>query len=362
MFILLLISFLFFPNLVFATEPIVKITDFSSNSNPEWVQLTNTTDQEISLEGWVFKDEKDNTRNIDICLSPNSNQILEYTYGWLNDTGGDTIFLYNSNQELIDSLQYSSGVDKSSPSSTSTCLITTPIPTADPTITNPDSGVNLTEFMPYTSYEWIEIYNQNDFAVKLVGWQIKDIDLHTKDIPDLTIEANSFSIFEFRLFLNDSQSDKVILYNHNQNIVDSYQYEDDYYSSSRSWSKVDGNWCQADISKGQNNNSCIPTPTDSPPTATPTPTNTPIPTPTPTPDLNRYQAPTGNTPSVIMVPTSQENSPTPTPNPTLVPSSEGIVLGIDDNQSPKKNYLPLILIISGGLLLITPVIITKLKK
>lgn len=366
MLILLLIFFLLFSNNQVFAEPIVLITDFSSNSDPEWIQLTNNTDQDINLEDWFFKDEKDNIRDINICLSPNSNETIFYNGGWLNNTGGDIIFLYDVNQNLIDTLSYSIGISSVSPQNNNTCVIPTPIIiltptlTTDSTITNPPSGVNLTEFMPYSSIEWIEIYNQNDFAVKLVGWQIKDIDLHIKKIiPDLFIEANSFSVFEFGSFLNNTQSDKVILYNHNQNIVDSYQYEDNYYSLSRSWSKVDGNWCQTNLSKGQSNNSCIPTPTDSPPTATSIPT--PIPTLVPTIDLNRYEPSLEPTASIILDPIEEdivvkEIESTNTTTPT------GIVLGEKSIKKDKKNYLPLILIISGGLLLITPMIITKLKK
>lgn len=242
----------------------------------------------------------------------------------------------------------------------------TPSATITPTL-NPDDGVFLNEFMPYLSLseEWIEIYNKNDFSVVIDGWKIEDILAQVGlTINNITIEARSYLVLNLtKGILNNSGSDKIILRNHNNAIVDSHHYEDGYYSLNKSWSKVDGNWCQADISKGQINNDCFIFPTI-PPTLTstpiPTPTNTPA--PTPTPDLNRYQAPTGPTPSVIMAPTSKENTPTPISSPTLTPSSEGMVLGIDDNQPPKKNFLPMIFIVLGGILLITPVIITKIKK
>lgn len=371
MFILLLISFLFLPKSILAVDSsVVTISDFSSDSDPEWVQLTNNTDQDINLTNWALRDENDEGDDkdsiiLDICISPNSFEIITNNTHWLNNAG-DAIYLYNSEKELVNSLSYSPGNDKSPPESNNTCVIPEPtpiptlVPTTDSTVTNPDSGINLTEFMPYSAIEWIEIYNQNNFDVKLVGWEIRDNGSNIKSInPDLFIKANSFAIFEFSRFLNNDQGDKVALYNQNQNIVDSHFYENGYYSPERSWSKVNGSWCPTISSQNKINNSCFifPDPINTP---IPTPTNTPA--PTPTPDLNRYQAPTGFTPSVIMAPTSKENTPTPISNPTLTPSSEGMVLGIDDNQPPKKNFLPMIIIVLGGILLITPVIITKIKK
>jgi hypothetical protein len=218
--IILLIFFLIFSHPIFAITPTVQITDFSSDSSPdEWIQIANTTSENINLEGWYFKDAANGVRNVDnICLSPNSFQIIKYNDGWLNNTG-DTIKLYNSTETLIDELIYSDSdsKDQIAPVSTNTCVL--PTPTPDPTIINPTSGISLTEFMPYSSIEWIEIYNQNDFKIKLVGWQVGDNSSVTKNIPELIIDAKSFNTFDFSTFLNNNDADKVVLYDNNKKLL-----------------------------------------------------------------------------------------------------------------------------------------------
>lgn len=348
MLILLLIFFLISSHSIFATNPTIQITDFSSDSSPEeWVQITNTTSENINLEGWYFKDAKDNVKNIDdICISSNSYQIIKYSSGWLNNDG-DTIKLYNATETLIDELVYSDSESRNqiAPDNTNSCAI--PTPTTDPVVVNPTSGISLSEFMPYSSIEWIEIYNQNDFKVKLVGWQVGDNSSVTKNIPDLIINAKSFGTFDFSTFLNNNDADKVVLYDNNKKIVSSYEYHGGAYSLEMSWSLVNSSWCRADITKGQTNDDSCFTPTPTPTlTSTPTPTFTPTPTLTPT-----------LIPSVTLIPTIEELLE------TITPTSEPMVLGETTTGSDiKKNYLPLILIIGGGVLLISPLIITKLKK
>jgi len=360
---IIFLFFLIFTNPVFAVDPIVKIGDFSSNSDPEWVKLTNNTSSDINLINWVLRDFTDNSNSKDSisltgCLSPNSYQIFFHNKGWLNDSSPwDTIYLYDQYKNLIDNFTYTKGVASTAPESTNTCVstsITTPIstpttPIIDPIIVNPTSGISLTEFMPYSSIEWIEIYNQNDFDVKLVGWKLGDSSSVTKSIPDLLIKAKNFSVFEFSSFLNNDDGDKVVLFDNNKKNIDEYGYNKGSYELERSWSKVNGSWCKAEISKnGPNVDSCF------------TPTSTIIPTSTPTPDLNRYESSTEATASVVFLPIEEnivEDTPTPTP-------TSGLVLGDTTIESTKtkQNWLPLIFIISGGLLLLTPLIITKIKK
>jgi hypothetical protein len=117
-----------------------------------------------------------------------------------------------------------------------------------------------------------------------------------------------------------------------------------------------------------------PTPTNTPtPTPTPTPTNTPTPTPTVTPtptkiptatptvDLNRYTASADATASAINDPIDNGivEEEVPTDKPTSVVTQ---ILGdTSEVSTTKQNFLPLIFIISGGLLLLSPLIITKIK-
>lgn len=241
-------------------------------------------------------------------------------------------------------------------------------PSATPTpVLNPSSGIILSEFMPYSSIEWVEIFNQNDFSVSLNGWKVQDSINQTGFTTDnLIINSKSYVYVNSNRIFNDT-GDKIVFKNNNDVIVEEFEYDNGYYSLDKSWSKVDGSWCQANISQGQPNSSCYVTPTNTPiptnnptPTPTPIPTNTPTLTPTntstPTPNLNKYKATESATASVTMVPIEEELLETPTGKPT------GVVLGQSQSVTNKKNYLPLILVIGGGLLLLTPVFITKLKK
>lgn len=93
-----------------------------------------------------------------------------------------------------------------------------------------------------------------------------------------------------------------------------------------------------------------PTPT-SIPTKTPTSTKSPTPAPTSVTDLNKYDSSESSDTSIIVEPT---------------PSVEGVSDQISTPESKNKsktkiNFLPIILIVIGGGLLITPVIINKIK-
>lgn len=228
----------------------------------------------------------------------------------------------------------------------------TATPTSDPTVTNPSSGISMTEFMPYSDPEWVEIRNTNNNPVKLVGWKLEDKDGHTRNISDITIGANSYYIFEYSAFFDNNNNETVIFRRQDNTVINQTSYSGGLRTVDRSWSFINNNWCQSSITKGYENvSSCY-----SAPTATVTPSNTL----TPTPDQSKFTSADTATESAIIEPS--EGSSFITPNTTTPVSTNGEVLGQDITNATKKNYLPLILIIFGGLLLTSPVIISKLKK
>lgn len=361
---LLFLIYLFLANPVFA-ESSIKITDFSSNSSPEWIQLTNNSSESINISGWYFKDLAGTVKTINnTCISTTLTQTFEFTNYLNND--GDTVYLYNNANELIDTFTYTTGVTKDKPSSSNTCAIptntptptsvptNTPTPTAtptsDPAVTNPTSGISLTEFMPYSDPEWVEIYNSNDYPVKLVSWKLEEKDANTRNISTLSIPAKSYLIFEYSPFFDNNNAETVILRNQNNTSIGQYSYSAGLRTLDRSWSSIKGNWCQSSITKGYENvTSCYSSPT-----------STPI--LTPTPDQTKFTSSDTATESAIIEPTSESSFLSPSPQPTTTPTT-GSVLGDDTSSTAtKKNYLPLILIITGGLLLTSPLIISKLKK
>lgn len=387
--IIIFLFFLFFPQSIFAT-PIVQITDFSSNSDPEWVQLTNTTNETINLTNWYFKDQKDNVKSINICLSANSKQVLIYNAGWLNNSKGigetyaDIIYLYdNLSSTPIDIYPYTIGTSKPQPESTNTCILpsptptliptiaptNTPIPTFSPTLTptlvpdyiiNPSSGITLTEYMPYSTEEWIEIYNNNDSKVKLIGWKIYDNDSNSKNFPETVINSKSYFVFKFSSFLDNNEADKIVLKNQNNDIIGESSYNNGLLTVEKSWSLINDSWCQALITQGySNSNSCYISPTNTIiPTITPTKTFTS--TSTPILERNLYTTDAASTAAAIFIPIEEDIflSPTPTTAPTT--SISGQILG--QKSTNKKNFLPLFFILSGGTLLLSPLIFNKIKK
>jgi len=155
-------------------------------------------------------------------------------------------------------------------------------PTWQPSVTNPTSGVYLSEFMPQTPEgdEWVEIYNNNSFPVNLTKWRIKD-DPTNKNPPkvfDASIPAKSFFVINFaKGYLNDNGTDYVVLISDIGTTIESVSYSGS--STTKSWSKqTDGLWCQTSITKGCANDPCpgvaavsssisVSAPSSSPPTA-----------------------------------------------------------------------------------------------
>jgi hypothetical protein len=202
---------------------------------------------------------------------------------------------------------------------------------------------------------YAEIYNDNSYPVKLTGWKLVDNSSNTKSLPDLIISAKSYTTYDFSNLLNND-GDTLSLINNSGQTISQRIYENNKYTLDYSWSLVNNSWCQASMTKGYINvSSCY-----TPPTATPTSANTP--TPTPTIDQGKYTNSDTATESAIVEPSNESSFITPSPVPTVT-SNSGSILGDDDSStSTQKNYLPLILIIAGGLLLTSPLIISKLKK
>lgn len=244
----------------------------------------------------------------------------------------------------------------STPEITPTVTLTT-TPTPNPTIINPDTGISLSEFMPYSSLEWIEIYNNNDKPVELRNWKLKNNSANTKIIPDLKILPKSYGIFEFFSFLNND-NDKIVLINHNDQIVSQYEYPNNKLTLERSWSLISNSWCQANITQNSANvSSCylVPTPTVINNFTT---TLSLKPSIRPT-EQNLYVPDESATASAVFTPIEEPDSETNSTIPTSVLASN-LVLG--QTTTTKRNYLPIIFIVLGGFLLLFPIFFEKFKK
>lgn len=365
----------------------VIINEFSSNSDPEWVELYNSSNEIVSLTEWKITDGNTSTSDdliLNGCIVNQGFRLFSRSSGWLNDTGGDTINLKDSNDNQIDQVIYGSGgivgipqsgksasrvpdgnqswvildsetqqndncqiFSKPSPSPISTPIQT---PTAIPSPTPNDySGLFISEYLPYpdSGNEWVEIYNSNDFNVTLDGWFIDDIadDGSAPVVITGTINQTGYKVFYLSTaFLNNSGDDARLL---NGNKIERDRTSFESSIKNKSWAKDANNkWCQVDPTPNFSNPNC--------PDPTPTTTSTP-------------------TPILAPSPSASIGTSTPTPTPKSTPKTSPTPISIEvatPNASPEvlaaktTNQIPIIeslLVITGIGLVITSGIMAAIK-
>ncbi|HOY60886.1 MAG TPA: lamin tail domain-containing protein [Candidatus Woesebacteria bacterium] len=260
MIILILLFSLFLVPKIYAIDPVVKITNFSSNSSPEWVEINNTTGDTINIDNWLLKDANNISTDdliISGCLSPFSYQTFYHDPGWLND-GGDTINLFDDLNNLIDQLIYTKGKIDLSPRSTNSCtptILLTPTPFVSP---EPTAKANLiiTEIMasPDTGQdEWIEIYNPSSESISLKDFCFYDrLENSRCFYDDAIISPLSYFSHSFSSgFLNNDGDTVTFL-----DTSITYSKSNKNLSYSR---QPDDSWCFTDPSQNQENNLCSST-------------------------------------------------------------------------------------------------------
>lgn len=259
---------------IYALDPIIKISNFSSNSSPEWVEINNTTDTTISIDNWLLKDAN-NVSTDDLilsgCLSPFSYQTFYHDSGWLNDSS-DTITLFDNLNNLVDQFIYTKGQLNLNPRNTNICipspspspsptpeitLTTIPQPTvpdATPTIFN--NPLILSEIMasPDTDQnEWIEIYNPSSELISLNGLCFYDESKKSRCISgDVFISPTSYFTHFFSSGFLNNDGDTVTFIN------SSVTYSKAPNNKSYSLQK-DASYCFTDSSQNKENNLCTVT-------------------------------------------------------------------------------------------------------
>lgn len=203
--------------------------------------------------------------------------------------------------------------------------------------------------------QWVEIYNPDNTSINLSGWKIGNQSGSQTTISSLEIGATSFAVFTISpsIFKTD-ESNYVELWNGENSVSRAPSFPSNLGSSS--WSRQsENNWCVIGSTKNSPNNSC--------PTPTPilTPTLTPTKTPSVIPTASVLATPTKEpTPTLEVAPTLEPTSiPDPSVQGTQVTSVETTP---SSNPKPKKNNIGIIFIITGGLLLISPLLITQIQK
>jgi len=120
---------------IFAVESAIKISNYSSNSSPEWVEIYNQTDTTVDINNWTIRDGNNiltDDLTITGCLSSHNYVTFYHDSGWLNDSSSETISLYDLGNNLIDQLNYIKGQLSNNPRSDNICI---PSPTLSPTFT-----------------------------------------------------------------------------------------------------------------------------------------------------------------------------------------------------------------------------------
>src|SRR3989344_6275817 len=91
----------------------VIINEFSSASDTEWVELLNTTDDPINLDGWTIQDLASPAESLSGLgsIPAHGLVVFEIASGWLNDDPDpiETITIFDDGENPIHSINYGSG-------------------------------------------------------------------------------------------------------------------------------------------------------------------------------------------------------------------------------------------------------------
>lgn len=100
----------------------ISINEFSSGSNPEWIELYNNSSTEVDLTNWYFTDALGHKEVFSTTILGNNYFLYKKNVdsgGWLNNNG-DTIYLYDNatpSATLVDAVTYGPGKPVGSPAS-----------------------------------------------------------------------------------------------------------------------------------------------------------------------------------------------------------------------------------------------------
>jgi hypothetical protein len=230
------------------TDPIINnqvlINEAYPNPNSsenEWIEIFNSSQEDINLNGWTLVDEVSSPSIVhkfsdEDKINPLSFFIVELSSSKLNNSG-DTINLINDNQEIISQLSYVNSEPEKSFSLTKDGEIIISSPTknkineeTDQTSNQkyPDLFIhNATACPKDDDPESIEIQNPNNTAVILNNWQIKDL-ANNKIVlteKEIALELNLTTISLTKSILNNS-GDTIFLLDPNDKLIDQFSYDD----------------------------------------------------------------------------------------------------------------------------------------
>jgi len=201
----------------------------TDEASGEFIELYNADSAAVDLSGWSLSDATDKTYTLSGSIAAKSYLAVYRSDSdiALNNTG-DTAELYNPNNILQDSIEYTDSADDdvsyaltktgdwawtTTPTPNKANTITAVIVAPTNTTTQPDTKkdstpsvtydlsnkIQLSELLPDpagsdATDEWIELYNGDSRNVDLTGWQIVDSS-HAFTIKDVTINKSDYALF-----------------------------------------------------------------------------------------------------------------------------------------------------------------------
>lgn len=288
------------------------------------VEILNNGETSIDISNWYIDDSGGSTYYTipeNTIIYPNSCIIFSSNF-YLNKSSPDSIYLFDntsnpllSSAVIIDSYSYQlspgegnsymrvpdgentweTGIETLGKfnSTNISCMVLptntpTPIPTPEtsyipPTSTPTPTDIQINYENIYISevmvnpekgnYEWVEIYNDNDFYIYLNNWYIDDEENQGSSprIFSLNIPAKSYAVFELTSSIFNNSGDSIRLLNSNRAEKDSIYYPKSIRGKTIGKISIyENETCIQEPSKSRENNSCIennkleniPTPTN----------------------------------------------------------------------------------------------------
>ena len=238
----LLICFLLSPTYVQAQVIINEVMPAPS-AGPEWIELLNTGDQSLSLEGWMVEDQLSSPTVIwqfsSQSLEPGQLILIELSSAKLNNAA-DGVTLKDQSGQVVDQMIYSSSQpdlswSRSNAQSGQFVLATptagyaniaptpTPAPSPSPTpLSTPSpspsqefhaTSIEASEIMacpPTGENEWLEVKNTNSFLVNLDDWQVIDSVGNSRTV-NLSLNPESLGVITWSSSLLNNSGDSVKL-------------------------------------------------------------------------------------------------------------------------------------------------------
>ena len=309
-FIIIFFGFLFIARFAFAAIKINEIYPAPPSGEYEWVEIYNDGNSIVDLSQYSLSDlTNKKIKFIATTLPPLSFEIATSS-GVLNNDG-DTVFLKNNLEEIIEIATYSANFDSNktfakcpdsdgnwfvlnlstkNATNETACQILTPSPTLTimptltltpiivqtpteesenptPTIITPTlqsyGNIYISEVManpPTGEKEWIEIYNDNNFSVLLNNWYVDDLENagSSPKIFSLEISGKDYGVFNLTSSMFNNDGDSVRLMDFNKNIKDDFEYQE--IEQGKTLGRVSlssDNFCPEEPSKNSANNPCI---------------------------------------------------------------------------------------------------------